>query len=284
LEESERAEQAAYLPHLHARLSDVARQYPGETRLDSRLNAINALLAQRLAEERDKNLTRLILFRDGLDACDNPATLRDFHSLVTPISCSYAGDPAFEAVLDDIQSMYDTYENALSLMAENRTRESLRLCDQVLEQRNSNRLFLRLRERVKSREWVALLAESTVQRAHAFEQNGQYGEALEEWESLRTIDPSYPGLDSEILNCAALKERAGDFHSLPKETFLSEITETEPAAIEPPAFVDRSQAKALPLGFKIAITQDAWNHLKTGLAATIALLLVVLLLASNFRH
>jgi hypothetical protein len=35
------------------------------------------------------------------------------------------------------------------------------------------------------------------------------------------------------------------------------------------------------LNAKIAITEEAWNHLKTGLAATAAILLVVLVIASN---
>jgi hypothetical protein len=38
------------------------------------------------------------------------------------------------------------------------------------------------------------------------------------------------------------------------------------------------------LGLRIAITGEAWNHLKTGLMATAALLLVLLVLASNVGH
>jgi hypothetical protein len=96
-------------------------------------------------------------------------------------------------------------------------------------------------------------------------------------------------LDSEILNCAALRERAEDLRAPQQTTAVEEsvfVAETveEHIEIEPPSFLIEPRSGNLPLRVKISITQEAWNHLMTGLAATAALLLMVLVLASHSRH
>jgi tetratricopeptide (TPR) repeat protein len=282
LDESGRAGHTEYLPHARERLAALLKTYPGDARLESRLQMLDGLLAERNAAERDKNLRRLALFRDRLDATNKPETLRRFRALAAPFADPYGDDPEFTAILDDAGSLLSSYESAGALLAEGRHRESLEVCGQVLERKPSNTLFRLLHEKAKAREWVSLLASSTMQRAQAFAQEGQYAEALEELESLRSIDPAYPGLDSETLHYSALKECSTE-RALP-ELFKEEEIE-EPPVFEPlPAFVPRPASTLFPLGRKIAITEEAWNHLKTGLAATFALLLVVLLLASNFRR
>jgi tetratricopeptide (TPR) repeat protein len=288
LDESGRAEHTEYLPHSRERLAGLLRTYPGDARLESRLQVLDALLAERNAAERDKNLCRLALFRDRLNAANKPETLRRFRTLAAPFADPYGDDPHFAAILDDAASLLSSYENACALLAEGRHRESLQICGQVLERKPANNLFRLLEEKAKAREWVSLLASSTMQRAQSFAQEGQYAEALEELESLRSIDPAYPGLDSETLHCAALKERSQALGA-PTPAPPPEIVEEETIAQQPifdplPSFVPRPASTLFPLGRKIAITEEAWNHLKTGLAATFALLLVVLLLASNFRR
>jgi hypothetical protein len=54
--------------------------------------------------------------------------------------------------------------------------------------------------------------------------------------------------------------------------------------IEPLPFARAPESSALPFGLRISITEQAWNHFKTGLAATGALLLMVLVLASHSRR
>jgi len=292
LDESGRAEHTEYLPHSRERITCLLKTYPGDVRLQSRLQILDGLLAERNSAERDKNLRRLALFRDRLDAANKPETLRRFRALAAPFTDPYADDPQFAAILDDAAGLLSSYERACVLLAEGRHRESLQLCGQVLERKPANTLFRLLEEKAKAREWVSLLAGSTMQRAQAFAQDGQYAEALEELESLRNIDPSYPGLDSETLHCAALKERSEalgtpNTHAAPEiveeERIKEHPIEEQPIFDPLPSFVPRQASGLFPLSRKIAITEEAWNHLKTGLAATFALLLVVLLLASNFR-
>ncbi len=55
----------------------------------------------------------------------------------------------------------------------------------------------------------------------------------------------------------------------------------EPKQEPPPLFLAQTGPHAHSGWVKIAITEEAWNHLKTGLAATLAVLLVLLVLASN---
>ena len=234
LDESGRAEHIEYLPHLRGRLAELARRHPEQEEVASRLSVLDQLLAQRFADEREKNLRRLTLFRDRLDLSNNPLTL--------------------------------------------------------LQRRPKNLLFAALEEKAKAREWVERLVTSATQRARAFEQRAQYAEALEEWESLREIDPQHPGLDSEILHCAALKQQAESVLSLApppidEAALTPEIVEEEPVYELPvPAFVTRPAARGFPSRVRIVIAADAWNNLKTGLAATMAVLLVVLMFASKLRR
>ena len=289
LDESLRAEHIEYLPHVRNRLAALAQTYPGDADLESRLRVLDSLLSQRIGDEREKNLRRLALFRDRLNVTENPATLRRFRDLVAPFADAYGDDPAFAAILDDVRNLLADYERAAALLAENRTSDSLRLCEQVLEHRPSNTLFRLLKEKAKSREWVGRLADATMRRARALEQNAQYAEAMDEWESLRAIAPHHPDLDSEVLHCAALKERSEAFYSAhgpPADEIVidPEIVEDDERIEPPPSSVERPKTRELLGGFKIAITEEAWNHLKTGLAATLALLLAVLVLASNSRR
>jgi hypothetical protein len=283
LDESDRAEETEYLPHVRERLLRLAQSYPGDPGLESRLHVLERLLSQRIADDRENNLRRLTLFRDRLDETENPQTLRAFHTLVAPFVSSYAGDADFTSILDELNERCAAYENASTLLAEQRSRESLEVCDHALAQRPGNLLFRRLAEKAKGREWVRLLSESTVQRAREFERNGQYAEAVEEWESLRSIHPHYPGLESELLRCEALKVQA--------QQPVTEEIESTPQPFESdlaseafPSFASLGRSHDLPLGLRIAITGEAWNHLKTGLMATAALLLVLLVLASNAGH
>lgn len=289
LDQTGRVDPNEYLPHVWNRMAEMAKTYSPDVRLQSRLDVLAGLLVQRVAEDREKNLQRLALFRDRLDHSENPETLQHFRDLVAPFTAAYAEDADFAAIFSEVSELQAAYENAEALLSESRASESLKVCGQVLEKRPGNILFRRIEEKAKGREWVALLTESATQRARAFELDGQYAEALEEWESLRAIDPHYPGLDSEILNCAALRERAEDLRA-PQQTpaveesvFVAETVE-EHIEIEPPSFLIEPRSGNLPLRVKISITQEAWNHLMTGLAATAALLLMVLVLASHSRH
>jgi hypothetical protein len=239
LDEAGRAEQTAYLPHVRNRLLQLAEIYPGDAALEFRLHVLGGLLSQRVADDREKNLRRLALFRSRLDESENPETLRGFRALIGPFADPYDGDPDFAMILEEVSGLHSTYENASALLAENRSRESLEVCNLVLQRRPGNVLFRRLKETAQSREWVML---------------------------------------DEVLEADGAAPRP-----------LAEETEPEvdinDLLIEPPpSFVTRANSSTLPLGLKIAITEEAWNHLKTGLAATVALLLVVLLLAARWRR
>jgi hypothetical protein len=293
LEESACAEHTAYLPHLRDRLAELAMTYPeAEHLVESRIGVLDGLLVQRSAEEREKNLRRLMLFRDRLDFTSKPETLLGFTDLVAPFVDPYRTDPAFLAVLAEIHQLRSTYESAALLVDENRLQDVLLICDQVLRKRPANVLFCALEEKVKSREWLARRVTSATQRARTFEQRAQYAQALEEWELLREIDPRYPGLDSEILHCAALRQQSEDVR-LPQSAPSSEVAltpeivraEAETEYDSPPtALVTRPHSAPLHAGLRIAITEEAWGHLKTGLVAAFALLLIVLVLASSTRH
>jgi tetratricopeptide (TPR) repeat protein len=290
LDESGRAEHIEYLPHLRGRLAELARRHPEQEEVASRLSVLDQLLAQRFADEREKNLRRLTLFRDRLDLSNNPLTLKQFDHLVSPFVGPYSGDSAFLAILYEVRELQVSYETAAELLVENRLPEVLQTCDQVLQRRPKNLLFAALEEKAKAREWVERLVTSATQRARAFEQRAQYAEALEEWESLREIDPQHPGLDSEILHCAALKQQAESVLSLApppidEAALTPEIVEEEPVYELPvPAFVTRPAARGFPSRVRIVIAADAWNNLKTGLAATMTVLLVVLMFASKLRR
>jgi hypothetical protein len=283
LDESDRAEETEYLPHVRARLWRLAQSYPGDAGLESRLHVLDRMLAQRVEDDREHNLRRLTLFRDRLDETENPETLRGFPALVAPFAHSYAGDVDFANVLNEVNELCAAYENASAFLAEQRSRESLEVCDHALAQRPGNLLFRRLAEKAKGREWVRLLSESTVQRAREFARNGQYAEAAEEWESLRSIDPNYPGLEAELLHCEALKVRAQQPLKEESEP-ASEVFESDAARETFPSFASLAGSNDFAFGRRIAITEEAWSHLKTGLVATAALLLVLLVLASNAGH
>lgn len=290
LDESGGAEHIGYLPHLRGRLAELARQHPEQDELESRLSALDQLLAQRVAEERDKNLKRLTLFRDRLDLSENPQTVKRFEQLVSPFVGPYSEDSEFLAVLDQVRELQSSYERADQLLAENRLPEVLQTCDRVLQRRPKNLLFAVLEEKAKAREWVERLVTSATQRARTFEQRAQYAEALEEWESLREIAPHHPGLDSEILHCAALMQQTDSVRSsapapVDEAALTPEIVEEEPVyESSVPTFVTRLPARALSPRVRIVIAADAWNNLKTGLAAMMAVLLVVLMFASKLRH
>ncbi len=283
LDESDRAEETEYLPHVRERLWRLAQNYPGDAGLESRLHILDLLLLQRMEDDRENNLRRLTLFRDRLDETENPQTLREFRSLVGPFVNAYAGDVDFTSILDEMNERCAAYENASTLLAEQRSRESLEVCDHALAQRPGNLLFRRLAEKAKGREWVRLLSESTVQRAREFERNGNYAEAMEEWESLRSIHPQYPDLESALLRCEALKVRTQPPVTEEIEP-TSRAVESDLASEAFPSFASLGRSNHFPLGLRIAITEEAWNHLKTGVVATAALLLVLLVLASNTRH
>ncbi len=295
LEESERAEHMAHLPHLRERMAELADTYDGSEPLAARLQVIDNLLTQRSLEDREKNLRRLTLFRDRLDFTGNPQTLRGFAELVSPFVAPYPFDAAFRTILDEVRDLRSKYDCVVQLVAENRLQEALLICDQVLERRPANVLFTAIEEKAKSRQWVVRLAFSNTQRARAFEEKAQYAEALEEWQSLREIDPHYPGLDSEILHCAALKQETEAARPLLPAPAVDELALTpeiveltpEPENVyEPPApmlfasLPTRNESS----GPRIAMTAEAWNHFKTGLAAVFAVLLVVLVVASNARN
>ncbi len=143
---------------------------------------------------------------------------------------------------------------------------------------------------------------STTQRARTFEENAQYAEALEEWESLKEVYPQQPGLISEMVHCAALKRQSETVRSfqpaMTDESALTpEVVDIEPESValvvaEPsqqtwqplPPRPPEDSERVLPRGVKIAITGEAWNHLKTGIAAAFAILLVILVLASSLLH
>ena len=85
-----------------------------------------------------------------------------------------------------------------------------------------------------------------------------------------------------MLHCEALKGQA--------QPVIDEV-EPEPEVFENdlvndsfPSFASLDRSSNLPLGLRIAMTEEAWNHFKTGLAATAALLLVVLVLAANAKR
>jgi hypothetical protein len=72
---------------------------------------------------------------------------------------------------------------------------------------------------------------------------------------------------------------------------VTEEIEPTPEAVENnlaserfPNFASLGRSNSHTTGLRIAITEEAWNHLKTGLVATAALLLVVLVLAANSRR
>lgn len=303
LEESGRAEHTAYLPHLRDRLADLARTYPDVETLDARLRVLDGLVTRSVAEEREKNLRRLALFRDRLDLTANPETLRHFADLTAPFVDPYHDDPAFVEILGEIRDLRSKYDSALLLLQENRLQDTVLICDQILNKRPANVLFTALEEKAKSQEWVVRRIGSIMQRARAFEEKAQYSEALAEWESLKEVDPRHPGLISEMLHCAALKQQAEavrPFVPAPAdETALTpEVIDIEPESValvlaEPTPTPLQEQPTWQPLpprreeeprGMKIAITPEAWNHLKTGMAAAFALLLVILVLASTLLH
>lgn len=283
LEESSRLEQTAYVPHERARMLRLAQTYPGDAGLESRLHFLERLMSERVTDDREKNLRRLALFRDRLDETENPETLHGFRTLVAPFVDPYAGDPEFTAILDEVSELRAAYQNASALLVEDKSRESLEVCDHALANRPGNVLFRRLGEKAKGREWIRLLIDSAVRRAREFQEHGQYAAAIEEWESLRTIDPHYPGLESELLHCEALKGQA--------QQPITEEIEPEPEVLENdfasesfPSFASLDRSSNFPLGLRIAMTEEAWNHFKTGLVATAALLLVMLVLAANARR
>jgi tetratricopeptide (TPR) repeat protein len=246
------------------------------------VHVVERLISQRVEEDREQNLRRLKLFRERLDETENAETLHGFRTLVAPFVDHYAGDPEFTGVLEEVRELRAAYENALALLAEQRGRESLEICDEVLANRPGNILFRRLEEKAKGREWVRLLSDSAAQRAREFEENGRYAEAVEEWESLRAIDPHYPGLEAALLRNEALRAQAREALVEEFETW-PEVVESDSASEPFPYFATLDRRSGWRPGLRIAITEEAWNHLKTGLVATAALLLVMLMLAANAR-
>ncbi len=290
LTESVEAEQSAYLPHVRNRLAELAKAYTDSEPLAERISALDRLWAQRLADEREKNLRRLQLFRERVQFTENPEALRRFPELTAPFATPYSDDAAFSGILDEMRGLGATYDNAAHALAKDETEETLKICESVLSKQPKNVLFCALEEKAKSREWALRLIKTVTQRARNFEEKGQYAEALEEWESLREIDPHYPGLEAEILHCAALKDRSEGVHTVEpvvvaEPALIPEILapESEPQERTPVLFEAYQRRESVShRHFRIAITTEAWNHLKTGLAAALAVLLIVLVFASKY--
>jgi hypothetical protein len=235
------------------------------------------------------------LFRDRLDFTNNPETLQRFADLAAPFIDPYRTDPAFLAVMAEIRDLRSRYESASLLLEESRLQDAMLICDQVLHKRPANVLFSALEQQAKEREWLARRVASTTHRARVFEENAQYAEALDEWESLREIAPRHPGLDSEILHCAALKGQAAIIRTfqpaLADETALiPEIIDVQPVieAVAEPIEEEPPSAMMLPeplrsrrARVRIVITAGAWSNFKTGVVAAFAVLLIFLVFASN---
>jgi len=65
------------------------------------------------------------------------------------------------------------------------------------------------------------LLDSIVNRAKQYEQNGQFNEALGQWDILRNIYPQYPGLDAEVQRLRLKRE--GQLHEESKSRWVRQI-------------------------------------------------------------
>jgi hypothetical protein len=216
-------------------LAGLAKSYPGDEGLEARLRELDELLAQRSDDAREENLRRLMRFRDRVDVCDQPDTLRRFADLAAPFVDAHRDEPAFASVLEEMRDLYAIYEKAARLVAENRSQEALQFCREALRRRPGNLCFRALKEQAKiGDELLGPIIATQVER----------------------------DLDAEALEEQPPHEELGVTPDFPDDGPLPRV--------------GRHRA-----GVRIAITEEAWNHLKTGVAATAALLLVVLLFASH---
>ena len=99
------------LPYVRSRLSEAVNAYAEDVALRSRLQALDDLLKQRLADEREKNLRLLTLFSKRIDHSENPDTWRRFPLLVAPFADAYLGDPEFGAVLDEVGELLTAWRS-----------------------------------------------------------------------------------------------------------------------------------------------------------------------------
>lgn len=115
-------------------------------------------------------------------------------------------------------------------------------------------------------------------RAREFEKSELFAEALEQLQLIRTIDPRYPGLESEIARCTGLSNRPSANSQLPAQP---------PAAVEHPVEEQvppiSSEIPAQPPAIAVVRKLSVWNLAKIQIAIAASLLLAGLGLWTS-RH
>jgi hypothetical protein len=109
---------------------------------------------------------------------------------------------------------------------ETRLKSRLASIDALLAEKRQREESLRLKEKAEARERDLAAAQDRVRddqrrvkaaaaRAREFEKSELFAEALEQLELIRTIDPLYSGLESEIARCTALARPTAPEHQVP---------------------------------------------------------------------
>ncbi len=147
------AEKAGELLQAQTDLEHALERYPGEPRLNAKLDSIeNAIREKRRKETRDNDLSRLRALHYELGQAETSADIHEFVSRSKMVAEPYGNDREFTSVLRDISEQAATHDSAAASLANDNVRDCIRICNEALARYPDSRLFASLRAQGEARE------------------------------------------------------------------------------------------------------------------------------------
>ncbi|MCU1295071.1 MAG: serine/threonine protein kinase, partial [Bryobacterales bacterium] len=148
------ADQAeGYLIQAVERVESAMRLYPGQPRLESRLQDLERLIAEKLRrEQREADLRTLKALRGEIVALQTEVDLRELVQRAQFIADRHTGDADFAPALEEISEQAGAFNQAAAALAGVDIRQCLELCEAMLARIPEHRLFLGLRIQAEVRD------------------------------------------------------------------------------------------------------------------------------------
>ena len=145
----------ADLETYYGRVSALLVQYPGEARLEERLGALDAMLADKRKED-EKNVcaSELVRLKHELGDATDHHRLWETHLRAKNLAAPFADDPSVARLVDDIGEQVSLFENGAEALSRDRIKDCYEICDGMLARRPGHQLFLQLKDQadVRNRE------------------------------------------------------------------------------------------------------------------------------------
>jgi serine/threonine protein kinase/outer membrane protein assembly factor BamD (BamD/ComL family) len=164
-------------------LESAIRSYPGQQRLESRLQDLEKFRADKLRrEEREADLKSLRALEAELVSIQTEPDLRDLLQSARFIAGQYPGDADFAPVLKQISEQADAFNEAAAALARDDIKQCLEICEGVLARVPEHRLFLglKIQAEVRDRQKAAEFLESVERRLAAEPDLNQCAQILDD--------------------------------------------------------------------------------------------------------